>query len=335
LPLSVQVAGDTDKGLVRSGNEDNYLIDRKHHVYAVCDGMGGHQAGEVASMLAVDIIQSSFEYFTRELLEDDILTVGRSLPEKADLLLKSIRLANRAIANESVADTSKAGMGTTVVACALEADTLAVAHVGDSRAYRLTERDLQPLTRDHSWVTEIQDAQNLTREEADNLVGKNIITRALGVRENVEIDMSITKVRKGDIYILCSDGLCGFADDEEIFHVANRARDDLKEIVAQLIQMANDRGGQDNVTVIAFEIEDVNESPLPEMEPFTLASESPDVLTHENDLLEEIRKKKAESDSTPSLDDISTPKKSRVLWMSTVTVVIILAILIIYFMGRP
>jgi len=200
VPLIVKAYGKTDIGLVRSGNEDNLLLDDDLAVYAVCDGMGGHQAGEVASMTAVDTIARVFSCHEQNILGDPRLDLGRTLPPRAELLVKAVRLANRAVFMHSAANPRLAGMGTTVVACALEADTMAVVHVGDSRAYRLGERELEPLTRDHSWVQEIQQTQNITAEEASSVVGKNIITRALGVRENVEADLRIIKVRPGDTF---------------------------------------------------------------------------------------------------------------------------------------
>ena len=288
MPLEVTAFGRTDVGLVRTGNEDYLALADDQQLYLVCDGMGGHQAGEVASMTAADTITKAFSHYERELLADQRLALGRTLPPRAELLTKSVRLANRAVHQTAVSDPNLAGMGTTVVAIAFEADTLAVCHVGDSRAYRLNERALEPLTRDHSWVQEIQEAQNLSAEEASSVVGKNIITRALGVRENVEADLRIVKVTPGDLFLLCSDGLCGFADDDEIFDVATRHRDDLKKMCDSLVQMANDRGGADNVTVLAVKVEEASESPLPELEAITFEAESPETLEAEDEWLEKL-----------------------------------------------
>jgi protein phosphatase len=274
VSLDFKVVGKTDVGLVRPGNEDCLHLDEANKVFAVCDGMGGHQAGEVASQTASETIRAAFDDLGRDLLAEPDLDLGRTLPPSGDLLLKSIRLANRAIFNKAAENPGLSGMGTTVVALALEADIMSIAHVGDSRAYRLRDRDLEPLTRDHSWVAEIQQSQNLSPEEASSVVGKNVITRALGVRETVEADYRIIKIKPGEKFILCSDGLCGFADDDEIFDVASRYRDDLNRLVDALIQMANDRGGSDNVTVIALEIVEIKESPLPEIDVFTQPAES-------------------------------------------------------------
>ena len=251
-------------------------------MYAVCDGMGGHQAGEVASMTASETVRAVFADDGSEFLGNADLDIGRTLPPSGELLLKSIRLANRAIYNRASVDPALTGMGTTIVGVAFEADIMSIAHVGDSRAYRLQERELEPLTRDHSWVAEIQETQNVSAEEAGSFVGKNVITRALGVRENVEVDYRIVKVKPGDQFVLCSDGLCGFADDDEIFDVASKYRSDLVKLTDALVQMANDRGGSDNCTVIAIEVVDRRESPLPELDVFTLNGEGPATLEAED-----------------------------------------------------
>ena len=292
------VVGRTDRGLVRPGNEDYLHLDDKNAVYAVCDGMGGHQAGEVASMTASETIRVLFDQFHNDLLRDDRLSSGRALPPGGDLLLRSIRLANRQIYNRAAADTSLSGMGTTVVAVALQNDLMSIAHVGDSRAYRLEERQLQPLTRDHSWVSEMQANHNLSEKDATSFVGRNVITRALGVRETVEVDYSLVKVKPGEVYILCSDGLCGFADDDEIFAVADRARSDISRIVDNLVQLANDRGGSDNVTVIVIEIRQVGASDIQEMKVFTLPEESVEELQAEDEWLARVAAFKTEQAQT-------------------------------------
>lgn len=270
MELKIKAAGRTDVGLVRPGNEDYLFLDPANKLFAVCDGMGGHKAGEVASMLAAETLQTAFNSFSKQLHNAPELNLGRTLPESGEILLKAIRIANRAIYSGAMTDESKAGMGTTVVAVAFEGDIMSIAHVGDSRAYRLDENQLTPLTTDHSWLEELQKTEGVTRREANSFVGKNVITRALGVKEDVDIDFRITKVKPGETFILCSDGLCGFVDDDEMFDTANDHREDLDEMIAQLIQMANDRGGSDNVTVIALQIESVKQSPLPEVGVFTL-----------------------------------------------------------------
>ncbi|MFQ5452690.1 MAG: Stp1/IreP family PP2C-type Ser/Thr phosphatase, partial [Candidatus Zixiibacteriota bacterium] len=299
MPLKYKVVGKTDKGLVRPGNEDYLHLDKNNNVFAVCDGMGGHQAGEVASMMASELIQTIFDNFRKHIHKDSNLRIDRPLPLSGELLLKSIRLANRAIYNKATGSSALLGMGTTIVALALEGDMLSVAHVGDSRAYRLDEKSLTPLTIDHSWVAEIQQSQKLSEEEAASVVGKNIITRALGVRDTVEVDYRMIKIKPGDRFILCSDGLCGYADDDEIFITVNNVRQDNNRIVDNLIQMANDRGGADNVTIVALEIIDINSSTVPEIKKFTLPAETKELLTFEDQWLEQISNFIAEKDNIP------------------------------------
>ena len=292
--------------------------------------MGGHQAGEVASMMAASILDASFNIFQRDLLADNVLDLGRALPENGSLLLRSIRLANRAIYTKAAAEASVKGMGTTIVVLSLNDDMLSVAHVGDSRAYRLDDRTVTPLTSDHSWVAEIQQQQQITEEEAAKMVGKNVITRALGVRDTVEVDYRLLRVKPGDKFILCSDGLCGYADDDEIFSVAHKVRDDNQRIVDNLIRMANDRGGTDNVTVIALEIVETIESDLPEVEPFTIGPETAEQLTREDSWNEKIAAV-LDEDTEENESHPGTRPVSRGALIAIFALFIIIAAAIVYF----
>ncbi|MBU8933232.1 MAG: protein phosphatase 2C domain-containing protein [candidate division Zixibacteria bacterium] len=331
MPLRYKVEGKTDVGIVRPGNEDYLHLDPANDVFAVCDGMGGHQAGEVASMTASLTLQVLHTSFREELLREESLKLGRKLPTSGDLLVRSVRLANRNIYLKALADTTLSGMGTTVVAMALEGDMMSIAHVGDSRGYRLDQRTLMPLTSDHSWVHEIQESQKLSREEAEAVVGKNVITRALGVRETVEVDYRLIRIRAGDIYIMCSDGLCGFADDDEIFDVANRSRTDIKTMVDNLVQMANDRGGADNVTVIALQIEEVPTGDLPEIEVFTQSAETEAELAAEDEWVNTITEVERKQTSEGS-DDKSSKSGGSKLFLTLIFVVFVaVAFGIIYF----
>ncbi len=315
MSLVCKAVGKTDIGLVRTGNEDYLQLDPQNNVFAVCDGMGGHAAGEVASMTAAEIVSTSFSHFQRELLDDETLAFGRTVPDTGTILVKSIRLANREIYNRAQTDSALSGMGTTVVALSLEADYMSIAHVGDSRAYRIEDRELVQLTKDHSWVQEMQDSQRINLSEADASVGKNVITRALGVRHDVEVDYRLLKVKAGDKFMLCSDGLCGFADNDEIFDVIKRAAGNIEKIADLLVKMANDRGGMDNVTVAVIEIEKVEECPIEECEAFTVSAESPELLRIEDLWLQKINTKRqeiAEMDDKPS-EEKKTPEKKVIL----------------------
>lgn len=327
MSISIKAVGKTDKGLVRTGNEDYLHLDTRHHVYAVCDGMGGHQAGEVASMTASQILQAVFDNFSPQLLNDQALKINKTLPDNADLLLKAIRLANRSIVTKATIDTKMSGMGTTIVALTFDLDLMSVAHVGDSRAYRIEEKKLVPLTTDHSWVAEIQKAQNLTEEEASSVVGKNIITRALGVKDTVEIDYKLMRVQPGEKFLLCSDGLCGYADDDEIFETVRNCGSN-EEIVDNLIRMANDRGGADNVTIIVAEIEQVDPSDLPEVQLFTLPEETSETLAAQDGWIEQIfaslSKKKAEN-------EFSEEKPNSKILISLFAAFIVIAVALFFF----
>jgi len=333
VPLIIKAAGKTDIGLVRSGNEDYLYVDDDHNLYVVCDGMGGHQAGEVASMSAAQVLETVHHKLADDILGDPRLEIGKTLPDSGNLLLRGIRLANRSIFNKAATTPSMSGMGTTVVGIAFEGDMMSVAHVGDSRAYRLDAKKLTPLTNDHSWVSEMQATHNLSQEEAESLVGKNVITRALGVRDTVEVDYRLMKVEPGQTFILCSDGLCGFAADDEIFDVANRVRDDLDKIVDNLVQLANDRGGNDNVTVIAARVEEVEAAGLPEVDVFTLPSEPPELLAAEDEWLEKI-KKAIETQPVPAGRSKKKGGPSKVGIALIFVVFAAIAWAVIYFLGR-
>lgn len=297
MSLETRSSGKTDIGKVRKGNEDFLHLDPVNHVYAVCDGMGGHQAGEVASQASAGILALAYTTFRAELLADDRLVPLENPPAGGDLLVRAIRLANRQVCSRAMADPSLTGMGTTIVAVAFEDDLMSVAHVGDSRAYRLDSDHLEPLTSDHSWSSEVQKAQSISEEEANKLVGKNVITRALGVRDTVEVDYRIVKVNEGDVFILCSDGLCGFASDDEIFQAAAPHRDNLDGITEALVELALSKGGADNVTVVAVEVVEAGGSDIDEMEAVTVGEETDEELQAENEWLVKINEAIAISDA--------------------------------------
>lgn len=294
--------------------------------------MGGHQAGEIASMTAGQTLQAAFSNFAKGILDDPRLALGRTLPFSADLLVKAVRLANRAVAQRADGNTEFSGMGTTIVAVAFEADIMSIAHVGDSRAYRLNPKGLEPLTRDHSWVAEMQRTHNLSDAEASQLVGRNVITRALGVKDVVEVDLSVVKIKPGDQFLLCSDGLCGFADDDEIFAVARRTTDDIEKIAANLVRMANDRGGADNVSVIVIEVMEVSESPLPEVSASTFPAESEDQRAAEDDWLGRFQRQ--EEEPQPAAQPAQSAPPNRKVVITVLVIFAITASLLIYFATR-
>ena len=231
-------AGFTDPGRKRRRNEDSYVIEPP--LFAVADGMGGAQAGEVASRLAA----AAF----REFHDADDLD-----PEER--LVAIIQEANRRIYERAADDSEVSGMGTTITA-ALVGDTgLAIGHVGDSRAYRLRGSRFEQLTDDHSLVADLVRSGRLTPEEADVHPQRSVITRALGTDQQVDVDTFTVPVETGDLFLLCSDGLTTMVDDEEIRDLVTRAKD-LDQAGKGLVKAANKAGGEDNVTVVLFRVSD-------------------------------------------------------------------------------
>ncbi len=230
----------TDTGRQRRGNEDSSFA--RPPLFVVADGMGGAQAGEVASQLAV-------EAFARGLPSDG---------SAEDRLVARVRDANQRIHDLSRSEAERAGMGTTLTAALLEADQLAIAHVGDSRAYLHRDGELRRLTRDHSLVGELVEQGKLTEAQAEEHPQRSIITRALGPEPSVEVDTWTYAVRPGDVLLLCSDGLTSMITEEQIVELLSGAPD-LARAAERLIDAANAAGGRDNITVVLFRIEAVGD----------------------------------------------------------------------------
>lgn len=231
----------SDTGRQRRANEDAYFA--RSPVFVVADGMGGAQAGEVASRVAV-------EAFERAL--DD----GSGSPE--ELLAERVREANARIHEMSQAEQDRAGMGTTLTAAHVGAREVAIAHVGDSRAYRLRGDELERLTEDHSLVEEMRRRGQLTAQEADEHPQRSIITRALGPEPEVTVDTHSWRGADGDVYLLCSDGLTSMVSEERVAAILRDAPT-LRDAGRALIAAANDAGGRDNITVLLFRLEEVGE----------------------------------------------------------------------------
>ncbi|MBA3865696.1 MAG: Stp1/IreP family PP2C-type Ser/Thr phosphatase [Solirubrobacterales bacterium] len=228
----------TDTGRQRNANEDSLFV--RSQVFVVADGMGGAQAGEVASKAAA-------ESFERPL--------PKAPPER--ILTETIEAANRTIHERAVADPELTGMGTTTTAAIvdLEAEEIAIGHVGDSRAYRLRAGKLDRLTRDHSLVEEMRRKGQLTDAQAEDHPQRSIITRALGPEPEVKVDVQTVPAQAGDVFLICSDGLTTMLDDDHIARLLARASS-MDSAVRALVDEANRAGGRDNITVIAFRLED-------------------------------------------------------------------------------
>ncbi len=247
--MQVKAYGLTHVGRQRQHNEDSFLVADEAHLYLVADGMGGHAAGEIASRIAVDSI-SEFILHTKE---DDGTwphAYDEHLKRSTNRLMAALKLANARVLEAMKKDARLRGMGTTVVACLADEDTMSVAHVGDSRAYLIRAGALSRLTNDHSWVFEQVQAGMLTPEEAEKHPLRNVITRALGGALQVTPDAHEVVSQPGDVYLLCSDGLTGMVPEEEILRAVKENAEDLEKACRVLIDTANERGGLDNVTAI-------------------------------------------------------------------------------------
>jgi PPM family protein phosphatase len=245
-------AGTTDVGRRRERNEDAFLLLPEERLCAVADGMGGHASGEVAARLAVEQLGEFFRHTGRdqESTWPYQMDPARSFDENR--LLVGVRMANQRIVDLARADEKLRGMGTTLVAAHFAADGGAalVAHVGDSRAYLCREGTLRQLTEDHSLVNDWVKQHRLTPEEAERFPHRNVIVRALGMREDLEVDLIDQPFQQGDVLLLCSDGLSGAVRDPRVAEIISGHRGDLAAAAQLLVVEANEAGGIDNVTCV-------------------------------------------------------------------------------------
>jgi len=231
---SYAVASDT--GRRRRRNEDNYVV--APPLFAVADGMGGAQAGEVASQLAASALEAG---------DSD----GLHGVEQIDALIQE---ANRNIYDRASTDPSASGMGTTMTVAVVDGMNVAIGHVGDSRAYLVRGEQMEQLTEDHSLVNELLKTGKLSEEEAQIHPQRSVITRAVGTDPDVDVDGFTIEAEEGDVFLICSDGLSDMVEDEEILELVHANRDDLDKAVKALVAAANRGGGEDNITAVAFRI---------------------------------------------------------------------------------
>ena len=247
--MKLTSAGRTHVGMRRTHNEDSLRLFREENLFIVADGMGGHASGEVASQMSVETLAEFF----RATAEDDEITwpykmdKGRKYEENR--VITGIKLSNRRIHEAAARDAKLKGMGTTIVVTFFVNDTCYVGHVGDSRVYRFRAGELTQLTEDHSLLNDYIKMRQLTPEEIEAFPHKNVIVRALGMKETVQVDVMHEAPQTGDIYLLCSDGLSGMVTDEQMEEIM-RASGDLDAYCDRLIEAANENGGTDNITVI-------------------------------------------------------------------------------------
>jgi serine/threonine protein phosphatase PrpC len=249
-------AGLTDVGLQRDHNEDSFAILQDHELYIVADGMGGHRAGDVASKLATEAI---VDFFRATAAEDFTwpFHFDSRMSEEENRLLTGIKIANRQIVERSSRSRECHGMGTTVVGALFSGKKgkMYIGHVGDSRAYRVRGGEIRQMTRDHSLVNDYLLAMPELTEEQKSELPKNVITRALGMQEHVSVDLQGDDAAVGDCYVLCSDGLSGMIEDAEILDIV-AGSSTIDEACRKLIALANEHGGEDNITAVLVRIED-------------------------------------------------------------------------------
>jgi PPM family protein phosphatase len=267
----------TDPGRKRRRNEDAYVV--KPPLFAVADGMGGPRAGEVASGLAAAAVKA-----------------GEAAGGGEEQVVTLIQSANRSVYERSSEDASVSGMGTTMTVAVVDGRGVTIGHVGDSRAYLARGGTLEQLTEDHSLVSELVRAGKLSPEEAEHHPQRSVITRALGTDPDVDVDTFTVNPEEGDVFLICSDGLTTMVGDETIAQVLDTNRGNLERAAKELVRLANKAGGEDNITVVAFELSDAPaEATIEETVPMPAVSE-PDI----EDTL-------TEADRVPAVDTMVVP----------------------------
>ena len=246
----------TDVGRKRKGNEDFLSVNPEHKLYVVADGMGGHAAGEVASKIAVEAID---EFVALTAGNEEItwpFGLDETISYDGNRLKTAIRHANGKVLEATRESAELEGMATTVAAILVDADIANLAHVGDSRIYRWNEGEMTLLTSDHSWVNEQIQTGVISPEQARSHPLRNVVTRALGGRTNLLVDVQAITMTSGDVLLICSDGLTTMLPDEDIAAVLDGSNGDIASASKKLVDEANERGGEDNITVILLKYED-------------------------------------------------------------------------------
>ena len=250
--MRIRYAAKTDVGMKRNHNEDYFSLIEDEQLFLVADGMGGHASGEVASKMAADVMQ---EFFVRT--KDEEATwpyrMDRHLSYIENRLVVGIKMANQRIFQAACKEVKYKGMGTTIVSGQVVGDKFYIAHVGDSRCYRIRGGSIQQMTRDHSLLEDYKDAKpNMSEDEQKKFPHKNVITRALGMRETVQVDVLAHDIQDNDVFLLCSDGLSGMVQDDSIAQTVSGAKS-LERAVAELVDSANRNGGTDNITTLLLQ----------------------------------------------------------------------------------
>jgi len=309
--LRVAAAGKTDVGRRRKHNEDSILVKPELQLFVVADGMGGHNAGEVASALAARSLDNFFSATATGVIPAEFAGADSPITNDARRLASSVRKANADVYEIASTRRQHAGMGSTVVAAHVsERDRrVHICHVGDSRCYRIRDGEIEQLTRDHSLINDALAMRPDLTEEILAELPKNVITRAVGTQESLEVDLRSERLLEGDLYLLCSDGLSGQVTAEQILEVASITTD-LEELCDLLIIMANDSGGPDNITVIAIRIDELAaaaeleaEADAPKPKPRRRPADSVEIeLGEDGELEQDVEESEAEPPATPEPD---------------------------------
>ena len=246
----------TDVGRKRKGNEDSHFVNPEQNLFVVADGMGGHAAGEVASRIAVESI-NEFICLTGG---DEEITWPFGLDENisydGNRLKTAIRFANKRVIEATREKTEYEGMATTVAAVLVDDAAANLGHVGDSRVYLFRGGGVRQLTSDHSWVNEQLLSGVISADQARSHPLRNVVTRALGGKADLQVEMQVHKIESGDVLMLCSDGLTTMLPDDEMGKLVKEAGEDLREAAESLVAAANDRGGEDNITVLLLKFQE-------------------------------------------------------------------------------
>jgi len=254
--MKIVSEAQSDIGRKRKGNEDAHSVDREHMLFVVADGMGGHAAGEVASRVAVDAIN---EFVALTAGNDEItwpFGLDETISYDGNRLKTAIRHANRRVLEATHERADLEGMATTVAAVLVDRDVANLAHVGDSRIYLWSSGTLTQLTSDHSWVNEQIQTGVISPEQARSHPLRNVVTRALGGRADLLVDVQSRRVQDGDVLLLCSDGLTTMIADEDIARILAESEGDVTRAASALVDEANERGGEDNITVVLLKFEE-------------------------------------------------------------------------------
>ena len=249
---ALEIVSQTHSGMVRTHNEDSVAHEASCGLAVLADGMGGYNAGEVASGITISVMSAEIKQRLENVRPQDKNERGEDVGMA--LLRENVQKANAAIYSAAQSQPQYAGMGTTVVSALFYDNRVAVAHVGDSRMYRLRGDAFESITRDHSLLQEQIDGGMISREDARQSRNKNLVTRAVGIDAEVEVEAHVYEVQLGDVYLLCSDGLNDMVEDEDIGATLGMLRANLPLAAGQLIELANDNGGRDNVSVILVKI---------------------------------------------------------------------------------